>query len=197
MGLREQKKQQTRQALSDAALRLAVERGLEHVLVEDIAAAANVSPRTFNNYFRSKQEAIVWRAVQRTTRAAELLRERPADEPVWDAVSNAVLAQFAGAGAPTDAWLAGVQRILRNPALQGEFLSSHQAAELELAAAIAERTGTDVERDMYPRLLAGAVSLATRVALDHWLRAEPPSSIEELLREALAGLREGLRKETA
>ena len=57
-GLRERKKLATRQALGTAAMQLAVERGLENVLVEDIAAAADVSPRTFNNYFASKYEAI-------------------------------------------------------------------------------------------------------------------------------------------
>src|SRR3954447_13550877 len=64
-GLRERKKQQTREALSWAALRLAVERGYGNVLVEDIAAEAGVSPRTFNNYFAGKAEAIVWRHTRR------------------------------------------------------------------------------------------------------------------------------------
>ncbi|GHF61909.1 AcrR family transcriptional regulator [Amycolatopsis bartoniae] len=186
MGLRERKKQETRRALSDAALHLAVERGLEHVLVEDIAAAANVSPRTFNNYFSSKQEAIAWRAVRHTTGAADLLRERPADEPLWEAVTNAVLAQ------PVEAPADGVRRILRDPALRGEFLKTYHAAERELAAAIAERTGTDVQRDMRPRLVAGAVSLAQRIALEHWLHAETPGRPGELLRQALTELREGL-----
>ena len=58
MGLRERKKAETRAALSWAAIRLTVERGFENVKVEDIAAAAGVSPRTFNNYFASKGEAI-------------------------------------------------------------------------------------------------------------------------------------------
>jgi hypothetical protein len=57
-GLRERKKIATRQALGLAAMRLAIERGLDNVLVEDIAEAAGVSTRTFNNYFASKYEAI-------------------------------------------------------------------------------------------------------------------------------------------
>jgi AcrR family transcriptional regulator len=53
-GLREQKKQATRDALRAAALRLALERGPDNVRVDDIAEAAGVSPRTYNNYFSSR-----------------------------------------------------------------------------------------------------------------------------------------------
>jgi AcrR family transcriptional regulator len=75
-GLRERKKQQTLEALSWAAVRLAVERGFDRVLVEDVASAAGVSPRTFNNYFSSKAEAIVWRHLNRARQSADLIRER-------------------------------------------------------------------------------------------------------------------------
>ena len=54
-GLREQKKQATRAALRAAALRLALEHGPENVRVDDIADAAGVSPRTYNNYFSSRE----------------------------------------------------------------------------------------------------------------------------------------------
>src|ERR1044072_6603651 len=75
-GLRERKKRETKAALSWAALHLSVERGYGNVLVEDIAPDAGVSPRTFNNYFGSKAEAIVWRHLDRAHAMSGLLRER-------------------------------------------------------------------------------------------------------------------------
>src|SRR5215470_11800140 len=73
-GLRERKKLATRQALGMAAMRLAIERGLDNVLVEDIAEAAGVSARTFNNYFASKYEAICALQQDRAVRIGEALR---------------------------------------------------------------------------------------------------------------------------
>src|SRR5215813_6924132 len=97
-GLRERKKQETRDALSFAALRLAVERGWENVLVEDIAAAAGVSARTFNNYFSSKAEAICSRHVDRMRGVVDGLRNRPEEETLWEALTGAALAWFEGDG---------------------------------------------------------------------------------------------------
>lgn len=192
-GHRERKKQRTREALSWAALRLAVERGLGNVLVEDIAAAADVSPRTFNNYFSSKAEAIVWRHSDRVRRVAEELRARPPDEPLWDSLTAVVLATFGGEGAAPDAeWTAGVRLMLGEAELQGEFLRAGAAAERECAAVIAERTGTDADRDLYPPLVAAAVGTAIRVATERWLRADPPVAVSALLREAMGLLAAGL-----
>ncbi|HZQ33583.1 MAG TPA: TetR family transcriptional regulator, partial [Mycobacterium sp.] len=66
VGLRQRKKLDTRRALSDAALHLAFERGgLENVTRDEIAARANVSLRTFNNYFTGKYDALAYRQVER------------------------------------------------------------------------------------------------------------------------------------
>lgn len=189
-GLRERKKQQTQEALSWAALRLAVERGLDQVLVEDIAAEAGVSPRTFNNYFASKAEAIVWRHLNRARQVAGRIRERPRGEPLWEAVTEAFLAH-AGHEQPDPQWTAGVRLMLTEPALIGEFLKANAAAEQECTAVIAERTGTRPD-DMYPRLVAAAMWAAHRAATDQWVRADPPVALASLVREALRQFAAGL-----
>ncbi|WP_240809476.1 TetR family transcriptional regulator [Microbispora catharanthi] len=196
-GLRERKKQETRIALSWAAIRLAVERGLENVRVEDIAAEARVAPRTFNNYFSSKGEAIAARHLDRARLIAQELRRRPASEPLWEAIKIAVVTQLAmgasyDARQPDQQWQAGIRLMVSEPSLQGEMLKANAIAEDELAAAIAERTGTDVARDLYPRLVAGAAGAAIRVAMDQWLRADPPVPVRPLIEDALDRLSAGL-----
>src|SRR5947199_10279766 len=91
-GMRERKKLATREALSAAALRLALERGPQNVRVDDIAEAAGVSPRTYNNYFSSREQAImVALAAERGARVAAAPRKRPADAPPEPAVRGALL----------------------------------------------------------------------------------------------------------
>jgi AcrR family transcriptional regulator len=199
IGLRERKKRATRAALSWAAIRLTVQRGFDNVLVEDIAEAAGVSPRTFNNYFSSKGEAIVARHLDRCLRVADELRHRPASEPLWESITQATLAQFDPGPETTEhpvtdhqQWVAGVRLMVAEPAMQREFLRASTLAEAGIAAAIAERTGTNVERDLYPQLVASAVMAASNVAMRHWLRADPPVAMEPLLLEALAQLAAGL-----
>lgn len=202
-GLREQKKRETRIALSWAAIRLAVERGVNDVRIEDIAAAAGVSLRTFRNYFSSKAEAIAARHVDRAVLIAEELRARPADEPLWTAITAAVLARFAlGADegperggqrgdAPDKQWIAGVRLMLSEPALQGEMQKANAVAQAALAEAVAERTGTDAGA-VGPQLVAAAVGAALTVAVDQWMRADPPPPLGPLLRDVLDRLASGL-----
>ncbi|MFD2416209.1 acyl-CoA-like ligand-binding transcription factor [Amycolatopsis pigmentata] len=199
MGLRERKKAETRAALSWAAIRLTVERGFDDVKVEDIAEAAGVSPRTFNNYFSSKGEAIVARHLDRSLRVAEALRGEPAGEPLWDVLGRSLLAQFAPDAAVIEdpvgdgvEWVAGVRVMLAEPALRGEMLRAGARAEAEIAAAIADRTGTDPNRDLYPNLVAATVLAAANTAMAHYLRTDPPVPVEHSLAEALARLEAGL-----
>ncbi|MEV0404963.1 TetR/AcrR family transcriptional regulator [Actinoallomurus sp. NPDC050550] len=198
MGLRERKKHETRAALSRATIRLSLERGWDNVTVEDIAAEANVSVRTFRNYFSSKAEAFVAQYLDRMLRVADDLRARPADEPLSEAVVDAVQARFSSEPDANDGyprsreWADDIRLMLTEPDVQGAFLRAGMLIQHELAKAIAERTGTDLMRDVYPNLVAAATGAATTVAMDHWLSANPPVEIGPLLREVLDRLWVGL-----
>jgi AcrR family transcriptional regulator len=195
-GLRERKKLATRQALGQAAMELALSRGLENVVIEDIAAAAGVSPRTFSNYFASKYEAIASLALDRSFRIGEELRRRPAGECLWEAICQAVLAVYAPATDVPDARrIAAVRLVTSSPALRGEYLKALAIMQYEMAQAITERAGGDPAADtIVARALAGAVTSALQAATERWLFADPPLAlvpvVQGALTEAAAGLRE-------
>ncbi|RQX00140.1 TetR family transcriptional regulator [Micromonospora globispora] len=183
-GLRARKKLTTRQALARAALRLAVERGPGNVRREDIAAAVDVSLRTFTNYFSSKEEAIVSLAIDRAAGIGVALRGRPAAEPLGEALIAAFVEQHAQA-TPSREWIAQIRVIVCAPELQGAYLTALAGIERLLAEAIAERTGTDVRLDLHPRAVAAAACAAERVAIGYWLDSDRVLPLAEVLRQAI------------
>ena len=195
-GLREQKKQDLRDRLSLMTVLLAREHGLANVRVEDIVERVGVSRRTFSNYFASKEDAIADRHVQRTRTAAEALRRRPADEPLWDAVTAVIVEPHVGrtelAGGQSKEDQDTLLAILAEPDLQAAVTRGSHAAVDELARAIADRLGVDVEAELYPRLAASAVLTTQLLTIDFWLRADPSGPLLPLLTDALHQLGAGL-----
>jgi AcrR family transcriptional regulator len=196
-GLRERKKADTRRALSDAALHLAFERGLENITREDVADLAGVSPRTFNNYFSGKYEALAYRQAERVRRSIDILRERPADEPLWTSVTHAVLTPLeedfgdmrGDANRPPERHqLVEIRKLLMHPQVRNSV--PHHLFD-ELLQLIAERTGTD-PGDLYPRLVMSVVRAVGDAAADAYARADPPVPITALIREGFAAVSEGL-----
>jgi AcrR family transcriptional regulator len=194
-GLREQKKQATREALREAALRLALECGPDNVRVDDIAEAAGVSPRTYNNYFSSRDQAIVAAVTaEREAKVAAAVAARPASVRLADAVAEAIVEQYTNPGERSrDALLL----ITTRPTLRDAFVDTATAIEHPLAAAITQRLGdTDPHT---ARVLAASVAAAVRVALRQWVQPTaaspaagglvvPSGSLPDLLRTALAPL---------
>jgi AcrR family transcriptional regulator len=189
LGRRERKKLATRQALSSAALELAIERGLEKVTIEDITARADVALRTFRNYFASKYEALASIGADRARRIGASLLERPASQPLWEALTSAVLEHYEGTDhAFSQQTMIALGQVLQTPAMRGEYLKVNFEMQNALAMAIAERTGTDLEADMYPQILAGAVTAASQVAIRRWYDADPPVPLRPLIELALRQL---------
>lgn len=197
-GLRERKKAATRRALSDAALELVFERGLDSVTREDIATLAGVSLRTFNNYFTGKYEALAYRQVERMQRSIDLLSSRPISEPLWTSIVESVVepleddfADVYGAemALPTRQQLAEVRKLLMVPEIRD---ATFRGLFDEWVTVLAERTGTDPERDMYPRLVAAVVRAVGDAAMDQYVAADPPEAFTSLLRSGFAAVTAGL-----
>ncbi|MHB6907140.1 TetR family transcriptional regulator [Streptomyces sp. DB-54] len=189
-GLRERKKQRTRDALIRAALELFTEQGYEETTVDEIAEAVDVSQRTFFRYFSNKQEVTF--AVQDMVEARFLqeLAARPADEPpllalrsavltAWDEIGNAIASVI-----PVDLHMRTFQMIESTPALVAAHLRRYTELEEQIAQLIAHREGLDVDADPRPRVLVAAFSGAMRVAGKVW--GEGPDC-------SVAGIREVTR----
>jgi AcrR family transcriptional regulator len=187
MGLRERKKQATRAALADAALRLCVERGVDGVTVEQVATDAGVSLRTFFNYFSSKEEAIVEGDVATAAAFVAAFTRRPAAEPVLDALRAALLESVR----PDRERAAQLRALRRTPALLSHQIAAWSAQERDLAAAIATRVGVDPAADPYPLLLAAAVMATVRVAVEWWLDDHDNRSLPDLVEVVLGRLAVG------
>jgi len=187
VGLRERKKTETRAALAAAALRLALEKGADNVRVDEIAEAANVSPRTYNNYFASRDQAIVAGiTASRALAVASALRARPSGEPLVDSIIAAFAEQYREP--PTEA----LTLITSTPSLREAYLDSTASMEPPIAEVIAERLGKD---SVGAEVLAAAVSAAARIAVQRWVDQRPSglvvvstASVEDHLREAIGHL---------
>ncbi|MGW2559819.1 TetR/AcrR family transcriptional regulator [Streptomyces sp. NPDC001514] len=180
-GLRELKKQRTRNALLRAALELFTTQGYEHTTVDRIADAVEVSQRTFFRYFTSKEEAAF--AVQELVEShffAEL-RQRPAEEGPFDAMRNAAhiawdtIDEVIEAVVPVELYMRTYQMIESTPALLAVHLRRSAELDEQVARLIADREGLDVDADPRPRVAVAAFTGVMRVTGRLWGQGEDPS----------------------
>ncbi|AWT43026.1 MULTISPECIES: TetR family transcriptional regulator [Streptomyces] len=176
--LRERKKQRTRDALLRAALELFTTRGYEATTVDDIAAAVDVSQRTFFRYFASKEEAAF--AVQEMTEAhfVEAVRARPPHEAPMQALRQAViegwdgLSEAVSAVVPVELYLRMYRLIESTPVLLAAHLRRSMEVEERIARILAEREGVDVRTDPRPRLAVAVFAGVIRVTERQWSTGE-------------------------
>lgn len=185
--LRERKKEATRQALHHAAVRLALEHGVEGVTVEAISEAAMVSRRTFSNYFTGKEQALLYHDRTHVAHLVNLVRARPPEEPPGVALVNAA-AQL-GAMFSDPAEHARYRDLRTHPALAREFNAVYSAAEQDLAAALEERLPAPTDRHLRAQVLATAFLATLRVVL-HRFTVDPEQDTTALIHQAVSVLHE-------
>lgn len=187
-GLRERKKQATRRALHDAALQLALERGLENLTVEEISATADVSARTFFNYFPGKEEAILGDDIfpADAGQAAAIMSDA-AD--VLAGLYDVAMALFAGLTPRREQVLMRWQLVERYPALLSRMFARFEEFEKVLASAVAARVGAAPD-DAYAQLMAAVGNAAMRVAVRRWTAGHGDQPLERHLSEVFRLLRD-------
>jgi AcrR family transcriptional regulator len=153
-GLRAQKKAETRATISLAAIRLVADRGMAGVTGEDIAAAARVAPRTFRNYFPNKEAAILYSVDLFVGRLVELVATRDRTEPLLRCLEAATVALVETPDAVYG--MLTVRALSReNHQLRVRWAAANSNLNLSgLTEQIADRTATNPDRDVYPRVVA-------------------------------------------
>jgi|SRR3954468_4502821 AcrR family transcriptional regulator len=159
-GLRERKKRQTRQYISDVATGLFIERGFDAVTVAEIAEAANVSVNTVYNYFPAKEDLFLDRSKGIVDRLSRWVRGRD----VGESAAAAVLRELRGeveAVSPRVGLLAGYDRFMRvvqdAPTLRSRLWSIQQEVQENLETTLREETGA-APGDPLPALIAGQIN---------------------------------------
>lgn len=187
LSLRERKKLATRRAIRRIALDLIAERGFGRVTVEDIAAAADVSPRTFFNYFASKEAVLFGSDAARVEQSrVRLIHDLPGHSALD--VLRVVLAdqvrmiveELGELGGDPARWARQIKAAHADPQLRAAQAAHMAQVESGFASALAERLGTDPGRDPYPMLLASAASGVLRSAMSFWAATGGVVPLEQL-----------------
>jgi AcrR family transcriptional regulator len=199
VSLRERKKLATRRSLRRVALDLVAERGFVHVTVEDIAEAADVSPRTFFNYFPSKEAALFGANPERVAALRERLVHEAPGQTALEALrvvlvgeAQALAEELDELGGDPAFWLKRMKAAHVDPHLRAAQAAHLAMVERVVADALAERLGADPEHDPYPVLLAGAAIGVMRATMTFWASSGGAMALAQLTDAAYQALADGL-----
>ncbi|RXT28168.1 TetR family transcriptional regulator [Rhizobium leguminosarum] len=185
-GRRERKRRQTRERIEQAAMSLFLQRGFEATTIEDITEAADVSKRSFFDYFPSKEEVVFAWQDAFADRLMAAIAARPADESSVTAVEAAITATVIAA--VDEPGLALGDFIHRTPALKARDQLKYAKLEQKLAEALLLRKGGDPLERPRMRVLAATVIGALRVGAELWQQRPPSASPQDFAREIFTDL---------
>ncbi|WP_157246723.1 TetR/AcrR family transcriptional regulator [Nonomuraea typhae] len=188
-GLRERKKQRTREALIEAAVRLFEDKGYDQVTVAEIADAAEVSPRTFFLHFPAKEDVLLANADLRTDLALQAIADRRPEEGLAEVLVRAMDRMI------TDAWgndlsngLAAVRArlVAEAPALQARILQRYLATQAGLAEALRRAFPEHLDPITAAALVGAMVGAVSTSALAALQRGDGPDEVRRAMRQAVA-----------
>ena len=181
-GLRERKKQRTKASIQREALRLFKKKGYDDTTIEDIAAAADISPSTFFNYFPSKEDVVIYDEYDPQVFAGLMA---DTGKPLGQSISDAIEAMAGIFEADKDAIYERAKLSLEVPELRARTWEELEKAQLQFAEVIGTRTNRAAD-DFEVRVIALAlVSAAFESALE-WVKTGGQGSMLKLFKRAMA-----------
>lgn len=203
VSLRERKKLATRLLLRRAALELVAERGLANVTVEDIAEAAEVSPRTFFNYFASKEAVLFGGDSDRAAALRAAIVSAVPGQPARDALrlvltqdSEAMASELRSLGGDPAEWVRRMKVARTDPHVRAAHAAQMSMIERAIAEGLAARLGADQETDPYPGILAAASVSMVRACLTFWAGSGGAIPLGQVIDQAFKTLADGFPEDS-
>jgi AcrR family transcriptional regulator len=188
MGLREMKKERTRSDIVRVATRMFASRGFDEVTVDEIAAEAEVSNRTFYRYFATKEELVLGPLQPGLNGFVTKFVQRPRSESVIASVRGVIMELAADYEHDLDNDRQRAALVRSTPSLQQRQYERHTVFENAIVPLIAQRLEVDPADDIRPALIAGCAVAAIRAATSQWLLGEPDRPLMPLVEQALTML---------
>ncbi|MFC4910553.1 TetR family transcriptional regulator [Actinomadura gamaensis] len=185
-GLRERTRRAVRRELADLALGMFVERGYDATTVEDVAAAAGLSKRSFFRYFPTKEDVLFGDVEELAGQVAEAVRSRPAGEAPWRTL-RAVLREWEPRIHAARRDLDALRLVEATPALRARLHQKRDELRALVATALRDRPGGDLDA-FTADLLTAAAGAALDAATREWLRSDGTLDRAELIDKAFDAL---------
>jgi AcrR family transcriptional regulator len=190
VGLRERKKQKTRESIQRTALRLFEKQGYEETTIEQIAAAAEISASTFFNYFPTKEDVVLFDAYDPV--AIRMFLERPKDEPLNVGLRKVLESLAAVFERDERMILARGRLFLEVPELRARLWDEAERTQALILELLAKRTGRRPD-DFELRVAARVVTAALLEASKEWMRTNGRHGLVELANRAIDVVESGAR----
>ncbi len=186
---RDRRKDRTRRMIQGEALRLFVDKGFAATTIEEIAAAADVAPRTFFRYFPAKEEVVFWADYQPTL--ASFVATRPGDEPAIQALRHGIVDGLAAFyDQDRERLLERIKLAFRTPALHPRLRQQQADSAAAMTALLAARLGARPD-DLEVRAIAAAIAAALFVAIEEWQARDGQGDLRTLIHRALGSVPAG------
>lgn len=191
LGLRERKKRERRQRIEAVAIDRFEANGFDATTIDDIAAAADIAPRTFFAYFPTKEDVVLADYADRLERTTNELARRPPAEPPLAGAEHLVRngrRRLRGRTRPAHPPL---RDMAVNPSVQARSLQLQAGWESAVADVLSRRSGAGAD-DVTPRLMAATALACMRSSISHWILTGHQEPLPDLVKASFDRLAGGL-----